>query len=359
MKYSVISSDSHVCEPGDVWTKRIDKKYRDRAPHLIHEGGFDKLVFDGLPASNAGMMGPAGRTPEQMKDVKLFEHNRKGGYDPDARLKDMAMDGVDAEVLYPTAGLRMWRLPDRDYATACIRAYNDWMAEFCATHPKQLKGLGLVPMHDIEQAVLEAKRIKQIGLAGVMITISPEEQRSYNDPMYEPLWATAADIGMPISMHILTAVGRDPFQQFAVDYASMSNWMIRSLTAIIFSGVFQRHPKLKMISVEADIGWVANFIHRMDHTMWKHGPRLGLKLEKKPSEYFRSNVLATFMSDEAGMRTWDIIGEDNIMWSNDYPHADSIWPNSQAIIKREFTGVPERAKKKILAENCAKLYGFA
>lgn len=357
-KFKVISSDSHVVEDPNLWVQRIEKKFKDRAPHMVREKDRDAFYCEGQPPSTLGLLGSAGRKPEELAGLKRFEDNRRGGYDPEARLKDMATDGVDAEVLYPTIGFRMFRMTDPEFQAACFRAYNDWLADMCKTHPDRLKGIGLMPLSDVEVAVGELQRVKRLGLDGGMIAIYPEESRPYSDPMYEPFWAAAEDLGMPISMHILTAVNKAPFETFTVDYASMSNWVQRSLAAMIFSGVFERHPKLRVVSAEADIGWVANYIQRIDHTLRKHGPRLGLKLKEMPSVYFRRNVKATFMNDLAGMRTWELIGADVIMWSSDYPHTDSTWPRSQEVIASNFAGVPEQAKRKILAENAAAVYRF-
>ncbi|MEE9285852.1 MAG: amidohydrolase family protein [Dehalococcoidia bacterium] len=357
-KYSVISADSHVVEEPDLFVQRIDASFRDRAPHMVREADRDVYYTEGLPPTGVGLLGAAGRKPEELGSLNRFEQNRRGGYDPEARFQDMERDGVDAEVLYPTIGFRLFRLSDLELQAACFRAYNDWLADMCSGHEARLKGLGMVSLADIETGVGELRRAKELGLAGSMIAIYPEETRPYSDPYYEPFWATSEELGMPVSLHILTAANRPPFETFTVDYASMANWAQRSLAALIFSGVFQRHPGLKVVCAEADIGWIANFLQRIDHTVRKHGPRLGLHLERMPGEYFRENVRATFMTDMAGMRTWDLIGEECIMWSNDYPHTDSTWPNSQQVIAREFEGVPEEARRKILAENCAELYGF-
>lgn len=358
-KYRVISADSHVVEEPDLWVKRMDRRFRDRAPHMVREGEMDVFYCEGQPPSRGmGLLGSAGRRPEELASLKRFDQNRRGGYDPEERLKDMATDGVDAEVLYPTIAFRMFRLTAPEFQAECFRAYNDWLAERCATHPDRLKGLALITLSDLEVGLVELKRAKKMGLSGAMIAIYPEESRPYSDPYYEPFWTAAEDLAMPVSMHILTAVNKAPFETFTVDYASMSNWIERSLAAMIFSGVFERHPGLTVVSAEADIGWIANYIQRIDHTMRKHGPRLGLKLERMPSEYFRRNVKATFMTDVAGMRTWDLIGAECIMWSNDYPHTDSTWPNSQQVIAREFAGVPAEARQKMLAENARALYHF-
>ncbi len=358
MGHRLISADSHVVEAPDLWERRMDAAYRDRAPHMKREEHGDFFYCEGQPPSNVGILGPAGHPPERFGDLKRFEDNRKGGWDPEARLKDMDADGVEAEVLYPTIGFRMFRLTDPGYQRACFRAYNDWMADLCSAAPKRLAGVALISTYDIEWAVAELQRARGLGLPSGMIAITPDETRPYSDPYYDPLWAAAQDLGMPIGLHILTGANKPGFESFVIDYPATPNWMMRSLAALIFSGVFQRYAGLRVVSVEADIGWIPNFLKRIDHTMRRHGPRLKLDLVDEPSAYFRRNVAATFIDDEAGLRTWDLIGADNIMWSNDYPHTDSSWPNSREVIARETAHLPDDVKAKVLAGNAAALYGF-
>ncbi|MCH7552999.1 MAG: amidohydrolase [Chloroflexi bacterium] len=355
LKY--ISSDSHVVEEPDLWQKRIDPKFKDRAPYMVREKEQDTFYCEGQPPQNMGIIGSAGKTPEEIAKVRRFEDNPLGGYNADARLKDMDIDGVEAELLYPTLGFRMFRITDGPFQQALFRAYNDWMADLCSTHPNRMKGVGLISTYDIEGAVGELNRVKNLGMPSGMIAISPEETRPYSDPYYEPFWAAAEDLGMPIGLHILTNVGAS-FQQFTVEYASQANWIMRSLAALIMGGVFKRHPNLKVVSVEADIAWIPHFLKRVDHLLKRHGPRLGLELDEMPSDTFRKNVLATYIDDEPGLRMWDMIGEDVIMWSNDYPHTDSSWPNSKAIIDRDMANIPEGVQRKFLRENVSKLYGF-
>ncbi len=358
MLYRVISADSHVVEDPRLWEERMPRDLRDRAPHLERTEKGDYLFIEGHPPAAIGRFGLAGKTPEEIARAKHLEDNRPGGWDPQARLKDMDADGVDADVLYPTVSNRFFRVPSGAYQTACIRAYNDWLAEFCNAAPKRLKGLGIIPLADVAAGIQEMQRVRKLGLQGVMIAIYPEEARPYSDPAYDPLWSAAQDMGMPVSLHVLSNANLAPLAHFMVDYAAMPQWVQRSLAAMIFGGVFERYPRLRVVSAESDIGWIGNFLQRIDHAMHKHGLRLGVKLSLRPSEYFRRGCSATFMDDVAGMRGWDLIGPQCIMWSSDYPHTDSTWPRSQDAIARNFAAVPEGPKRQMLADNAASLYGF-
>ena len=360
-QYKTISADSHVVEWHNLWVERMDKRFGDRTPHMVQEKDRDVFLVDGLKPGEFGMLGLAGRKREELGTLNRFDLQLRGGWDSEARLKDMDRDGIDAEVLYPSVCFGMFRLQDIDYQHACFKAYNDWMAEqMVGPHPDRLKGLGLIPIADMEVAVAEVYRAKKIGLAGAMIPVYAYESKPYSDPGYDPLWNAAQELDMPISMHFLTGAEGEPWASggFAIEYPSAHHWVQKTLAYLMFGGVFQRFPKLKVISAENDIGWIANFLHRMDHTLDRHGSWLNLKVDKKPTEYFQSNVFATFMDDEAGLRTWDLIGEGSLVWSNDYPHPDSTWPNSQKVIQQTFADVPDSAKQKILVDNCAQLYHF-
>lgn len=356
-KLKVISADSHVAEPGDLWLERMEPAFKDRAPKVVREADADRFYCDGLRPTRVGAVATSGISMTEAARLR-FEDGRRGGWDPDARIKDMAIDGVQGDVLYASIGLKLYKLEDTSFQLACMKAYNDWLADFCAADPSRFKGIGLLPT-DAETAASELQRVADLGLSGGMIAIYPGEDRHYSAETYDPLWKAAEALGMPLSLHINTALGKGvSVGNWAADYVTIPVWIERSLTIMICSGVFERFPGLRVVSAENDIGWAGLFLQRMDHGMERHGASRGFKLKAKPSEYFHRNVFCTFMDDEAGLRIWDIIGEDNILWSNDYPHADSIWPNSQEINQRQFKGIPDRVKEKALAGNARNLYGF-
>ena len=356
MDYRVISADSHIAEP-DLWQERVERRYRDRAPRLVRQPDQDVFVCDGLQDQGAGAMASAGRKAHELAAMTRFEHNIRGGYDTDARLEDLAIDGVDAEVLYPTYATQLYALEDIELQHASFKAYNDWIVEFAGTHPDRYRAVGLVGLGDVELATQEIYRMRDIGLAGAMIAIIPDEIRPYSDPYYEPFWQAAAETRLPVSMHVLAWVKKKR-DAFGVGYPTLPVWVQRSVAAMIFAGVFERHPDLTMISAESDVSWAANFMERMDHAVRRHPHRFPAKLAELPSAYFRRNVVCTFMDDPADPRLYDIIGAQCIAWSNDYPHFDGTWPQSQEVIERNFAGVPEEPRRAMLAGNAARLYGF-
>lgn len=360
-KYNVISSDSHVAEPGDLWLRYIDPAFRERAPQLVQEADADYWICEGAPKGNAGMIAPAGRKSEELKAKGRYADGRAGGWDAEARLKDMAVDGVDAEVLYPTIAIRMFRLNDIDYQDACFRGYNRWMADFTGTHPDKLKGLALVTVQDLERGIAQMREGRALGLPGAVIAISPDEDKPYNHAYYEPLWDAAEDLAMPLSLHIQAGRKNALENNYLIDYTTTPYWVQRSLAQLIFGGVFERHPKLKVISAESDIGWIPTFLSRMDHAYNRHRFHTGgfdYKEEVPPSTFFHRHVYATFMRDAPGVLAREYVGVGNLMWASDYPHSDSTWPDSQRVIAEQFRDVPVGDRQRIVMENAAQLYGL-
>jgi predicted TIM-barrel fold metal-dependent hydrolase len=370
----LVSADSHVNEPGDLWVERIDKAFRDRAPRVVDNlpgrqpGSY--LVLEEIPPIHLTQGLGAGKKPEELPTFfqqTTYKDARRGGWDPAERLKDMEMDGVEAEVIYTTLGFRQFWFKDAALQQACFRAYNDWLAEYCSYAPKQLAGLALISLYDIEEAVWELQRCRQIGLKGAMIWASPPEDRPYSAPLYDPFWAAAQDLHMPLSLHAITgmgpesqatrAMGREiqPVDRY-LRAVTGADEVKRTLTVFIFSGVLERFPGLKLVSAENNVGWLPFVIQRWDqaHASSRYMQTTPLKL--RPSEYFHRQVYATFIDDSVGVENRHQIGIDNIMWSSDYPHTASTWPHSQDIIARDFKAAPEEEKWKIVRENVIALY---
>ena len=360
--YNVISADSHVFEP-DLWVDRIEPRFRDRAPRFVHQGGEELFVVEGLPTRNLMSLGMAGRPYDEDPRKAQRQDVRSGGWDPVQRLKDMALDGVDAEVLYPSVCLFMWQVPDVPYQNACLRAYNDWLAEYCSAAPERLAGIGLLNLEDIEAGVAELQRVAKIGLRGVAISVFPRTHQDFGDPFYDPFWFTAQDLGIPVSLHTSTAGSADrPTRYWLPRFIAERQYQIQlALGVLIESGVLERYPGLKVVSAENHIGWVGTFVKLIDqvYVRRRYGTELLGKLKLFPSEYFHRQVLCTFIEDPEGIAIRHRIGVDNIMWSSDYPHTDSTWPHSQKAIAEHFVGVPEGERRKMVCDNAARLYRFA
>ena len=339
-----------------MWKARIDRHLRDRAPRVVKIEGGEALEFeDGLrlPYVGFGSAGDRGRTSTAMP----LEDCRPGGWDPAIRLEDMTRDGIQAEVLYPSFAMRLFTIPDPELQSGLMRAYNDWLADYCSEDPKRLLGQALLPLNP-DDALLELERISDRGFRGVVISGHPAREQDYGTDRYERIWAALAERRLPASLHVFTGpLTQDP-RYFLVDYSLATGLVQRSIALMIFSGVFERHPDLQVISAENDIGWVAHLLIRMDHAFVRKGPRYPspLKSGQLPSEMFRRHVSCTFMDDRAGVLTREITGPDIFMWASDYPHDDSTFPESREVIERLFEDIPAADRHKILYANAARVF---
>jgi predicted TIM-barrel fold metal-dependent hydrolase len=250
--------------------------------------------------------------------------------------------------------------------SAIFRAYNDWLAEFCRRDPARLKGIAMVNLDDVADGIRELERAARLGLAGAMITEYPLEHRRYDQPEYEPFWAAAASIGMPLSLHTATRRQgkiRGAGEKTLRDASSRSTkafYPALSLCDMIFSGVFERHPALTLAIVEFELSWAPNILASMDYTYReRHGEAIyRFKGGMRPSDFFHRNVVLSFQEDAVGIRLRDVIGVDNMMWGSDYPHSESTFPRSRKILEDILAGVPDDEGVKIAGANTARVYRF-
>ena len=362
-KTRVISADSHMTEPGDLWVDRLDRKYRDNAPRVIKNekpsGAPYIFVGPGIhPLTVAGVFA-AGRSGEALREHMKhgYEAARPSGWDPVERLKDQDLDGVVAEVLYSSLGIVLFRMKDVELQQACLRVYNDWLAEFCSHAPNRLLGIGLYSLAALPD-VSEIERCAKKGLKGILILATDSNDAAYSDEGFDPLWRAACETGMPISLHkpLVSGMPLTPAMPTMADLQiHVIHVVEQCITRLVYGGVLERFPTLKIVSAENDVGWFPNWVHRLDHVHSKiANPRPRLPL--KPSEYVRRNVWATFQDDPLGPATWKFFGEDNYMWASDFPHADSTFPNSLKTIEENFAGVPAGVREKIVFSNATRLY---
>jgi len=360
----IFSADSHTMEPADLWAQRIDRGLRDRAPRVLtnyqdKKGSF--FVAEGLTPFPVGGGFAAGKDPKELATNQNvgYEQARASGWDPVERLKDQDVDGVEGEVLYTTLGMFLFHLKDTNLQWACFRAYNDWVAEFASHAPKRLIGLGLIALQDVNEAVHELQRIAKKGLRGAMINAAPPGEVPFSDAHYDPFWAAAQDLNIPLSLHILT--GKRNIQLTKGRVASnvtIIHEVQHSLIDFLYNGILERFPRLTLVSAENDIGWIAHFLYRLDisyDTLRYVDPT---PATMRPSEYFKRQVYATFQDDRPGVMTYELAGENNLMWASDFPHRASTWPRSHAVIEQNFAGIPAAARRKITYENVHRLYGF-
>ncbi len=360
MQYRFVSADSHVAEPADLWLNYIDPKFRPKAPHLEHQPATDVFVCEGANTLPVGLIAGCRRKDHEVrKEGRYDEDIPRGGYDPHARIKEMEQDGLDAEVVYPTVSMGMFMLEDLEFQKACFGAYNTWVADYCNTYPDRIKGIAAVPLEDIEWAVGELHRTRKLGLPGAMIARTPDGARPYHDSWYDPFWAAAQELGMPVSLHVATE--RRPKQKTLTEIILNPTYIQKVFIDMVFSGFFDRFPRVKVLAVESDVGWAGNTIERMDwqYTRFRNlRPAGEMTCKRLPSEYFHNNIYYTFLRDASGIAIREVVGLENLMWSSDYPHHISTWPHSREIIERQSKGLPPEHERKIFCDNAVNLYGF-
>ena len=371
MEYRIIDADSHLNEPGNVWQDRVPAALKDRAPKMLDIGdGKIAWSFDGgKRVSPVAMSATAGVDPTQY-DTSGTPNIRPGSYDPHARLEEMEYDMVQAQLLYPSVALTGAHQysQDPELQLACVRAYNDWLREdFCSVSPERLIGLPLGPMTGIEDLILEWRRVADQGAKGLIMSTYPNGGA---DPSVEDdrFWSEVEEWDYPMHIHFgfvgaarggLPSGGAAPqgVARFTAAFLSRIGANIyKPLCDILANGLFERHPKLKVVAVETGIGWIPFYLESMDDLFFRSRFHTGVHLKMLPSEYFKEHIWATFITDPVGVDLRHMIGVDHIMWSTDYPHVASDWPNSQRTAAYEFRHVPEAEKRKMMRDNAANLY---
>jgi predicted TIM-barrel fold metal-dependent hydrolase len=380
--YRIISADAHIEVPPDQWARRVPAKFRDLAPKRIRlpNGGDGFLVEGGI--YQGGMNLWAGKSPEEFNPIGLKWDEMAGTGSAQERLQEQDADGIDAEVLYPgVGGVRgiTRRIRDNDAYNAMVRAYNGWLAEdYCSADPDRLIGVGCIPERGLEDALNELEYCAKVGLKTVELAAFPSG-KAYSTPEDDRFWAAVVEMEMPLTVHIAFArqPGRgDPVFRYPIEPPShlhpadyvrrLARYGIRGgLNAIqmVMAGVFDRFPKLRVYWAENQIGWVPIYLEQMDHNYSRHrywAERIfGLKpLDRLPSEYIREHMYWGFFDDPVGLKLRHEVGVDRILWAGDFPHVESDWPHSRAVLAKRFAAarVPEDEQYKIVAGNAIEFF---
>lgn len=360
-KYLMISADTHANEPPTLWAERIDARYRDRLPKTwVDDKGVTWRKSEGADL------------PDRVIHFDLTGEDlarAKAGADPEQRLRDHALDGIDGEVIFPNKGLAMWWTPDPVFASAQCSVYNDWAWETFGPYVDRLSPAACISTGDIAGALAEVERIAKLGYRHLMLPCKPmfgphkPNELNYNKPEFDPLWARIEEAGLPVSFHVST--GKDPRTTRGMGGAVV-NYVVHSLSPTIepianlcASGVIERFPRLRFGAVEAGIGWLPWCLDAMDEAYHKHHYFVRPKLKALPSDYFRANGYATFQEDRTGLDLIEKYGlVDNVMWANDYPHSEGTWPHSAQAIERTMGSLSETSRVKVLGANAARVFNF-
>lgn len=364
MNNLIISADSHVFEPSDLWSKALGSRFGDEVPHAVsnfegHEGTF---FYVGRPGEAAKMdeLVAADNVDRRLEDLA------KAGGDPVYRLGLMDSDGIKAEVLNPTWGLWIPRMPNGAARNACAEVYNDWIMEYCSQDLKRLLAVAMIPIVDVDWAIGELHRVLKLGARGVMIGTSPVDGATpYRDKKYDPFWAAAQEAGLPVTLHIVTGKVRDPFtyhgekerEEVPASFIELFHEIAPVLAnEFIFGGIFDRFPRLKIFLSEYDASWLPILKYRVNRIQTFPGFD---KLKKKPaSRYIEENIFAGIINDPLAAKLRKEIGVDQIMWGSDFPHPPCPYPNTTQNVDRVLGDMSPEERFKVVAGNCAKLYNI-
>jgi predicted TIM-barrel fold metal-dependent hydrolase len=351
----LISADDHMdlnVLPPDLWTTRLPTKYREQAPKVIPTDDGPWWVVGEKRVT------PSGKKAAQNKDHGL-------GFRPGIakdRLADMDRDGVYTSVIYGPPG--SIRFPDRELTDACLRVYNDWSVEFNSAAPNRLLSLALLPSHDPEIARVELLRVAKAGMKGAVLDLHESKVAPFYPP-WENFWAAANEAGIPLHFHL--SGGAHSIRSAAGSWAMPAHVTIvpmqldETLPGMIFSGILERYPRVKIVLGESGLGWIPYVLERMDFEFRNYYERIkDYRLKEVPTFYWKRQMFATYEEDNFGLQHLDAIGIDNVMWASDYPHGDTTWPESRRhILESPLGKLPEAWRRKVVHDTAARVYGVA
>jgi predicted TIM-barrel fold metal-dependent hydrolase len=377
----VVDADTHLTEAHDLWTKRAPARFKDRMPHVERVDGAATWVVDGEVLGRAGAGGVIdrdgvkGRSFEGLYEWEI-EQAHVAAYDPTARVELMDDIGVWAQVVFPgVVGLGGQGLAsvvqDLELRTVCLEIFNDASAELQAESGNRLLPMALLPAWDVASCVREAERAAALGLRGVNLTSDPQDLGAPDlaSRDWDPLWEACASLHMPVHFHIgasLTTMNyfgtypwpsHDDDTQLAIGGTLLFIGNARVVVNIICSGMLERFPELKIVSVESGAGWVPFILEALDYEMAENAPGLRASLSMSPSGYFKRQIYATTWFERSDLPTIvAAVGEDNIMFETDFPHPTCLYPDPLKTAEENMRGLSIDAQRKILGDNAAQLY---
>ncbi|MEV8097752.1 amidohydrolase family protein [Kitasatospora sp. NPDC085879] len=377
----VVDADTHITEPHDLWTSRAPRGFEDRVPRVVTRNGDPMWVIDGKALGRAGAAGVVTRDGSRSKGSAFidwtFDEITPAAYEVKARLELMDRLGVWAHIVYPnTAGFggeRFASVADPELKLLCVTLYNDAMAEIQEESGQRLFPMGLIPWWDIEASVAEVRRMHGLGLRGVNTTIDPQQSGlpDFSDRAWNPFWEVCTDLGLPVNFHIGAAQGSDHWfgsspwpglgtdQKLAVGSAMIYLTNARILANFIYSGVLERHPRLKIVSVESGIGWIPFFLETLEHQLDQMTPGTMDYLSMSPTEYFRRQIYACFWFENRDIaHTIDRVGPGNVLFETDFPHPTCLYPDSLDVAKAALDQLAPDVVRQVMQDNAVRLYNL-
>jgi predicted TIM-barrel fold metal-dependent hydrolase len=359
-----ISADSHVVESAEFF-QPLAKRFGDKAPRMVtvdpDKGPQLDLGNGKLGIGLSGFfMADVDFTRPDIAELyrKGYGLARPGCYDVAERLKDQDLDGVDAEVLYPSVLFNAYQIENLDIVKATFSLYNDWTADYCSDAKDRLFGLACVQLFDLDEAIQEMERSKKLGHVGLCIPATAPPDKLYSDPYYDKFWAAAEELQMPLTMHIFTGATPNhglPFRQAGSPLAFAG--VMFTIADLIQGQVLQRFPGLKFVITEFESGWAGIMLKRLDWN-WTRGNLWKQGLREKPSFYWKRNFYVTFEDDALGIRQRDVIGSNTLMWGSDYPHGDSVFPHSKEVLNSVLAECTPQERYEMTVKNVVELYNL-
>jgi predicted TIM-barrel fold metal-dependent hydrolase len=374
------SADDHLIEPAHLWVDRVPARYRDRCPRIVEVDGREAWSYeDDLYFTTMGSCRPlegfseAGYPPAP--GTARYDEIRPGCYDPVERLRDMDVDGVWAQLCFPNyarfAGHRFFlNIKDTDTALVCLQTYNDYLLdEWCATNPERLFGAVILPLHDIDAAVAELERVAAKGARAIAFSENPTVLGlpSIHTRHWDPLFAVAAEAGIPLCTHIGSSsrlVSTSPDAPVTVQVTLLGVNSMMAAADWLLGTTLDRFPGLRVILSEGGAGWVPYIVERADK-VWHdrridHDPALGRhapKGDRPPSQVFREQLYVCLVDERFALTALGELPIDNLLWEGDYPHGDGLWPNNRRYLEKVLADVPDDDAVKIAGGTLQRLLG--
>ena len=395
--YRIIDADGHVLEHPTAMLQYAPAKFRDRIFHLESKpDGSEVVHYAGhtAPANYLAVAGTGGMSKEDRMRAASgqlkYSEIKPGAFNAKARLEEIAIDGIQQSVVYPTLMLGLPGFPDAEFAEVQARAYNRWIAEYCGYAPTRLFGVAVIPQQDIARSLTVIREAKDIGLVGIFMRPNPSVDGQYfSDPSYEPLWALCEELDLTVGFHpylaadmpgacrnlhlwnyrapggsvdFVEAMSQSPITRLHNIFFSqgLSNVydMMTTIAMMIGGGVLEHHPTLRCIFLEANGGWIAPFLERLDHHYEIFGWDVPA-LTMKPSDYFKRQCWISFDPDESLLKATaehPLVGADRIIWASDYPHPDAKIPGVVAELREAMAGLDAAKQARIFGLNAVELY---
>jgi predicted TIM-barrel fold metal-dependent hydrolase len=368
VQFELISVDDHIIEPPRVWVDRLPSKYHEVGPHVVETEGREFWYYEGNRVDTMGLNAVAGRPQEEWDmDPVRYSDMIQGCWDPVARAADMRLDGVVGTVCFPTlpkfAGTLFLDFKDKDLADLCVKAYNDWMVdEWCAAAPDLYIPMAITHLWDPVLGAAEIRRMAERGARCITFpeTPAPLGLPSFFTDHWDPVWEALQETGLTCNMHIgtsgrmVTPADDAPFHVSIM--LAQANAAI-GMVGILESQVLRKFPELQIVFSEGGLGWIPAQLERCDRMWERHRMWSGLD-DLKPSELFKRNMYGAFVDDSVGLELRDRLGVDRILWESDFPHVETMWPNSQEVMKRLTHGMPDDEIDLVTNANARRLYNW-